>query len=59
MQTASLDRELASTGAFLTRFTHGDPSCEGEGVEKTYMDKLLNGGRLEEADFRNNVETIG
>ena len=32
---------------------------EGEGVEKTHLGKLLSGVRLEEADFRSNVQTTG
>jgi hypothetical protein len=33
--------------------------CEGAGVEKTHLGKLLNGIRLEEADFRSDVQMKG
>jgi hypothetical protein len=32
---------------------------EGEGVEKTHLGKILNGMRLEEADFRSDTEISG
>jgi hypothetical protein len=32
---------------------------EGEGLEKTHLGKILNGVRLEEADFRTDTEMSG
>jgi hypothetical protein len=32
---------------------------EGEGIEKTHLGRILNGVRLEEADFNDDVEMSG
>lgn len=32
---------------------------EGDGIEKTYLGEILNGVRLEEADFTEDVEMSG